>query len=56
MPSNLITAHNQNDEIIERIYIGRKFMNDTERLEQLFKLYNRLNQDETLNIKSKRDL
>ena len=43
MPPNLIKAHDENDEMIERIYIGRKFRNDSERLEQLFKLYNKLN-------------
>lgn len=32
-------SHNRNDEIIERIYIGRRFRNDTERLEKLFELY-----------------
>ncbi|MBV1837065.1 DNA methyltransferase [Acetobacter estunensis] len=32
-------AHDYNDEIIERIYIGRRFKNDTERLEKLFALY-----------------
>lgn len=32
-------AHDYNDEIIERIYIGRRFKNDTERLEKLFSLY-----------------
>jgi hypothetical protein len=32
-------AHERNDEILERIYIGRKFRNDTERLEKLFLLY-----------------
>ena len=32
-------AHKRNDEIVERIYIGRKFNNDTERLEKLFALY-----------------
>lgn len=32
-------AHERNDELIERIYIGRKFKNDTERLEKLFALY-----------------
>jgi hypothetical protein len=32
-------AHDRNDEIIERIYIGRRFKNDTERLEKLFELY-----------------
>lgn len=32
-------AHDHNDEIMERIYIGRRFRNDTERLERLFELY-----------------
>jgi hypothetical protein len=32
-------AHDHNDENIERIYIGRRFKNDTERLEKLFALY-----------------
>ena len=32
-------AHDRNDEILERIYIGRRFKNDTERLEKLFELY-----------------
>ena len=32
-------AHDRNDEIIERIYVGRRFRNDTERLERLFALY-----------------
>lgn len=37
--SNLQAAHDRNDEIVERIYIGRRFRNDTERLEKLFALY-----------------
>src|SRR5579872_2831357 len=37
--SELQEAHDRNDEIIERIYIGRRFRNDTERLERLFALY-----------------
>ena len=32
-------AHERNDEVLERIYIGRRFKNDTERLEKLFELY-----------------
>ncbi|TAM89992.1 MAG: class I SAM-dependent DNA methyltransferase [Candidimonas sp.] len=32
-------AHEINDEIIDRIYIGRRFKNDTERLEKLFAMY-----------------
>lgn len=39
MPSNLRGAHEHNDEVLERIYIGRRFRNDTERLEKLFELY-----------------
>ncbi|MEA5421231.1 DNA methyltransferase [Spirulina sp. CCNP1310] len=35
-------AHNRNDETLERIYIGRRFKNDTERLEKLFQLYTQL--------------
>jgi hypothetical protein len=32
-------AHDRNDIALERIYIGRRFRNDTERLEKLFALY-----------------
>lgn len=39
MPENLRVAHEQNDEVLERIYIGRRFKNDTERLEKLFSMY-----------------
>lgn len=39
MPEDLRRAHERNDEILERIYIGRRFKNDTERLEKLFDLY-----------------
>ena len=39
MPENLQAAHAENDEIVERIFIGRLFKNDTERLERLFGLY-----------------
>jgi hypothetical protein len=35
----LRAAHERNDEVLERIYIGRRFRNDTERLEKLFDLY-----------------
>ena len=38
-PENLRHAHDRNDEVLERIYIGRRFRNDTERLEKLFELY-----------------
>ena len=39
MPDNLREAHDRNDEVLERIYIGRRFRNDTERLEKLFEMY-----------------
>jgi hypothetical protein len=41
MPENLHHAHERNDEALERIYIGRRFKNDTERLEKLFALYDK---------------
>lgn len=39
MPADLRDAHDRNDEVLERIYIGRRFRNDTERLQKLFELY-----------------
>ena len=39
MPQDLRDAHNRNDELIESIYIGREFRNNTERLEKLFDMY-----------------
>jgi len=42
MPENLRQAHERNDEVLERIYIGRRFRNDTERLEKLFEFYTKM--------------
>jgi hypothetical protein len=42
MPEDLRQAHERNDEVLERIYIGRRFKNDTERLEKLFDLYTKM--------------
>jgi hypothetical protein len=42
MPDDLRAAHDYNDEMLERIYIGRRFKNDTERLEKLFDLYTKM--------------
>lgn len=39
MPEDLRQAHKDNDDLLESMYIGRPFRNDTERLETLFKLY-----------------
>ena len=45
MPDDLRRAHDENDEVLERIYIGRRFRNDTERLEKLFELYTKMTAD-----------
>ena len=42
MPADLRAAHERNDETLERIYIGRRFKNDTERLEKLFEMYTKM--------------
>ena len=46
MPTDLRAAHDRNDETLERIYIGRRFKNDTERLEKLFELYTQMTERE----------
>ena len=45
MPEGLRHAHDRNDETLERIYIGRRFKNDTERLEKLFEMYTEMAAD-----------
>jgi hypothetical protein len=45
MPPDLRAVHERNDEVLERIYIGRRFKNDTERLEKLFELYTKMTTD-----------
>ena len=42
MPTSLREAHERNDEVLERIFIGRRFKNDTERLEKLFEMYTQM--------------
>lgn len=42
MPADLRAAHDRNDLALERIYIGRRFKNDTERLEVLFDMYTKM--------------
>jgi hypothetical protein len=46
MPDDLKRAHERNDEVLERIYIGRRFKNDTERLEKLFEMYTEMTSKE----------
>ena len=45
MPADLRAAHERNDEVLERIYIGRRFRNDTERLEKLFEMYSKIKKE-----------
>jgi hypothetical protein len=45
MPADLREVHGRNDEVLERIYIGRRFRNDTERLEKLFDFYTAMSND-----------
>jgi hypothetical protein len=52
MPENLRRAHYHNDEVLERIYIGRRFKNDTERLEKLFELYTKMTSTQASDTKT----
>lgn len=54
MPDDLRRAHDENDEVLERIYIGRRFRNDTERLEKLFDLYTKMTADAPKATKGKK--
>jgi hypothetical protein len=54
MPEGLRHAHECNDEVLERIYIGRHFKNDTERLEKLFDLYTKMTASATPTRKQRR--
>ena len=54
MPADLREAHDRNDETLERIYIGRRFKNDTERLEKLFELYSQMTAQEASQSKPAR--
>lgn len=42
MPDDLRVVHDDLDEEFEGMYIGRRFRDDTERLEHLFRLYTRM--------------
>ncbi len=53
MPADLRAAHERNDEVLERIYIGRRFRNDTERLERLFALYTEMTEKQAKTAKPK---
>ncbi len=46
MPDDLRAAHERNDETLDRIYVGRRFRNDTERLEKLFEMCTKMVADQ----------
>ena len=54
MPDDLRRAHERNDETLERIYIGRRFRNDTERLEKLFEMYTKMTEGKSAKAKAPR--
>jgi len=54
MPQDLRDAHDRNDEVLERIYIGRRFKNDTERLEKLFEMYTRMTANKSGGVQPRR--
>ena len=62
LPEDLRAAHEANDETLERIYVGRRFKNDTERLEKLFEMYKKMtsqgtgNRDQGTGHKSKKQV
>jgi len=56
MPADLRAAHERNDEVLERIYIGRRFKNDTERLEKLFNLYTKMTAEAAKNGVAKKSV
>ena len=47
-------AHEANDEVLERIYIGRRFRNDTERLEHLFARYTEMTKADAATPKTRK--
>lgn len=54
MPADLRRAHDHNDEVLERIYVGRRFRNDSERLEKLFAMYSEMTATEGLSGRRRR--
>ncbi len=54
MPEGLLKAHQELDKAVEQCYRLQPFKNDTERLEYLFKLYEKMTNKDTLFAKQKR--
>ena len=56
MPDNLRVTHERNDEVLERIHIGRQFKIDKERLEKLFDLYTKVTGSEEMSPKKQQQV
>lgn len=54
MPKDLLKAHQELDQAIERIYRIQAFTSDAERLEYLFKMYDEMTKKDTLWAKEKK--
>lgn len=54
MPKDLLKAHHELDQAIERIYRIQPFTSDAERLEYLFKMYDEMTKKDTLWAKEKK--
>lgn len=54
MPKDLLKAHQELDQAIERIYRIQPFSSDAERLEYLFKMYDEMTKKDTLWAKEKK--
>ena len=54
MPKDLLKAHQELDQAIERIYRIQPFTSDAERLEYLFKMYDEMTKKDTLWAKKKK--
>ena len=43
MPSDLLLAHKENDDLVESIYSSQGFLSDEDRLEAMFHIYENMN-------------
>ena len=55
MNNTAMALNGSESDRLERIYIGRRFKNDTERLEKLFELYTKMTAAAKATMKVKRE-
>jgi hypothetical protein len=48
MPDDLLAAHQELDELVDKVYRKKPFKNDEERLTHLFNLYNTMVSEEKI--------